>query len=277
MILDGQAVAKVWKSHIKERIDALREQGERMPHLAVVIVGSDPASEIYVQSKARQAKEVGMTSTVIAMESDASEASVYDAIMRLNQDASVDGILVQLPLPKHINTTRIIEAIAVDKDVDGLSAQSIGKLFSGQKGLVACTPKGIMHLLDAYDIECESKVALVIGRSKLVGTPIARLLLDRNATVIQAHSKSKDIEGLIAQADIIVVATGIKGFVSGSWLKPHHIVIDVGIHRDEHGLSGDVQKGVDHVRYITPVPKGVGPMTIAALLENTLEAREGHE
>lgn len=269
-ILDGFNTAKQCRLKIKQEVESITG---RKPGLTVVIVGNDPASQTYVASKEKQAAEVGFVSKVVALDVDTSEEALIEVIEKLNSDISVDGILVQLPLPKHINEDRIIETIAPSKDVDGLHPLNVGYLELNQANLVPCTPKGIMTLIDHYDIELEGKRALVIGRSRLVGKPIATLLLQRNATVTIAHSKTKDLDTLIQQHDIIVVAIGQKEFIKASQLKKEHILIDVGIHRSEGKLYGDVEKkAYEKVAYATPVPKGVGPMTIISLLENTLSA-----
>lgn len=269
-ILDGFNTAKQCRLKIKQEVESITG---RKPGLTVVIVGNDPASQTYVASKKKQAAEVGFVSKVVALDVDTSEEALIEVIEKLNSDISVDGILVQLPLPKHINEDRIIETIAPSKDVDGLHPLNVGYLELNQANLVPCTPKGIMTLMDHYDIELEGKRALVIGRSRLVGKPIATLLLQRNATVTIAHSKTKDLDTLIQQHDIIVVAIGQKEFIKASQLKKEHILIDVGIHRYEGKLYGDVEKkAYEKVAYATPVPKGVGPMTIISLLENTLSA-----
>lgn len=273
-MLDGKLVASSVKDKIKEEVSDLVSQGKRLPKLSVVIVGEDPASKTYVASKARQCKEVGFDSVTIRLPESSTQEEVLEAVTQLNQDDSVDGILVQLPLPKHMSEDLIIDAISPSKDVDGLHPLNMGYLQINRNAPVACTPKGIIALLDYYNIELEGASCLVIGRSRLVGKPVAGLLTNRNATVTIAHSRSKDLEGLIASHDIIVVAVGIPHFVKASSLKEHHIVVDVGIHRGENGLIGDVE-GAGDAAFLSPVPGGVGPMTIASLLSNTLEAYYG--
>lgn len=269
--LDGKEVAKDLKSKIKQSVSELVVAGKRVPKLSVIIVGKDPASETYVASKARQCKEVGMESETIHFDADIEEEVLIAEIDRLNQDSNVDGILVQLPLPKHMNDDNVLDSINPKKDVDGLHPLNMGYLQNNRKAPRPCTPKGIITLLDYYNIELEGARVLVIGRSRLVGKPVAGLFTNRNATVTLAHSRTKDIKGLIKDHDIIVVAVGIPHFVKKEMLLPHHIVVDVGIHRTEEGLIGDVEE-VLHTQYSSPVPGGVGPMTIASLLENTLEA-----
>lgn len=273
MLMDGFSVAKQVRMNIKNQVDNLKESGKRVPMLSVVIVGEDPASKTYVASKARQCEEVGFLSQVIALDEDISQQEMELKIQELNDNDRVDGILVQLPLPNHLDENRIIETINPNKDVDGLHPINVGLLELGQKGFIPCTPKGIITLLKAYDVDLEGKRVLVIGRSRLVGKPVASLLLRENATVTIAHSKTKDLKERILESDIVVVAIGRKEFVSVDMLKKEHIVVDVGIHRHEGKLYGDVEKAAyEYVAMSTPVPKGVGPMTIASLLENTLEA-----
>lgn len=275
MLLDGKIVAKELKLDLKEKVSKLK----RKPHLAVVLVGNDPASETYVNSKRKQTEALGMISTVIHTDESLSQNDLLDIVDKLNNDDTVDGILVQLPLPKHIDASIIIERIDVNKDVDGLHPLNVGYLRNDKPNLIPCTPKGIMTLLKYYEIELSGKNALVIGRSQLVGKPISSLLMKENATVTVAHSKTRKIDQLIANSDIIVVAIGVKEMIKASQLREDQVVIDVGIHRDENGLTGDVEKAAyDKVQYITPVPGGVGPLTIASLLENTYIAymkREG--
>lgn len=275
MLLDGKIVAKELKLDLKEKVSKLK----RKPHLAVVLVGNDPASETYVNSKKKQTEALGMISTVIHTDESLSQNDLLDIVDKLNNDNTVDGILVQLPLPKHIDASIIIERIDVNKDVDGLHPLNVGYLRNDIPNLIPCTPKGIMTLLKYYEIEISGKNALVIGRSQLVGKPISSLLMKENATVTVAHSKTRNIDQLIANSDIIVVAIGVKEMIKASQLREDQVVIDVGIHRDENGLTGDVEKAAyDKVQYITPVPGGVGPLTIASLLENTYIAymkREG--
>ncbi|NLC64181.1 MAG: bifunctional 5,10-methylenetetrahydrofolate dehydrogenase/5,10-methenyltetrahydrofolate cyclohydrolase [Erysipelothrix sp.] len=269
MLLDGKKIAKEIKENLKKEIDLL----EKKPHLAVVLVGNDPASLTYVNSKKKQSEALGMISTVIKLEASTTTEALLEVVHTLNDDPNVHGILVQLPLPKHIDTNIIVDAIDVKKDVDGLTPLNVGYLRNDRAKLVPCTPKGIMTLLDKYEIELSGKNVLVIGRSQLVGKPIANLLMARNATVTQAHSKTQNLNKFIENSDIIVVAIGRKEMIKAEDLKENQIVIDVGIHRDDKGLVGDVEKrAYDKVRYITPVPGGVGPMTLVSLFENTLIA-----
>lgn len=274
MRLDGNKVANELKDTIKKRI----KDYARQPHLVVILVGDDPASVTYVNSKKRQCENVGMKSTVKVFDSSISQEFLLEEIDKLNRDEMVDGILVQLPLPNHINSNVVVSKIDVNKDVDGLHPLNVGLLVNDKPNMIPCTPKGIISILDYYDIELEGKSALVIGRSQLVGKPIASLLLSRNATVTIAHSKTQNLSHLVENNDIIVVAVGIKEFLKEHQLNSKHIVIDVGIHREGKKLLGDVERSAyDKVKAATPVPGGVGPMTIASLLENTLIAYERKE
>lgn len=274
MRLDGNKVANELKDTIKKRI----KDYARQPHLVVILVGDDPASVTYVNSKKRQCENVGMKSTVKVFDSSISQEFLLEEIEKLNRDEMIDGILVQLPLPNHINSNVVVSKIDVNKDVDGLHPLNVGLLVNDKPNMIPCTPKGIISILDYYDIELEGKNALVIGRSQLVGKPIASLLLSRNATVTIAHSKTQNLSHLVENNDIIVVAVGIKEFLKEHQLNSEHIVIDVGIHREGKKLLGDVERSAyDKVKAATPVPGGVGPMTIASLLENTLIAYERKE
>ena len=272
-LMDGKKTAEERTLKLKEKIDVLKENKQRVPGLAVVLVGDDPASEIYVNSKARQSKKIGMEAMTIQLNSEISQEDLIKEIEVLNTQADVDGILVQLPLPKHLDEAVIINTISPMKDVDGLHLENIGLLEIGTPRFIPCTPLGIINLLEEYNYEFEGKDALVIGRSRLVGNPIATLLKNKNMTVTQAHSRTKKLEDKIKANDLIVVAAGVKGLVSASMLDERHVVVDVGMHRGDDELFGDVDKeAYDKVTLITPVPKGVGPMTIVSLLENTMLA-----
>lgn len=278
-ILYGDICAKGIKDNIREEITKLKNDNQRIPNLAVILVGEDPASQTYVASKQRQAEEVGMISTTLYLSDTISQRELIEYIEKYNNDSNIDGILLQLPLPKHLNEKEIINHINPEKDVDGLTRLNMGKLILDEEGLVPCTPKGIISLIKYYNIELEGKNVLVIGRSALVGKPIAQLLLRENATVTTAHSKTKNLETLIGNYDIVVVAIGKAEFIQANWLNSDQIIIDVGIHRLDKTLVGDVDKtAYTKVKAMTPVPKGVGPMTIASLLENTLIAyKENHK
>ena len=267
-ILDGKNLAKEITENIKKQVENL----EIKPKLAVILVGNNPSSEIYVKNKQKKALELGFESIILPLSEDISEENLLEHIYILNEDTSINAILVQLPLPKHINKQRILEAIEPIKDVDGFTSYNFGRLALGYKPYaIACTPKGIIKILDKYNIELEGKNVLVIGRSNIVGKPISILLQQKNATVTMAHSKTKELENLILSSDIIVSAVGKPNTITK--VPENVIIIDVGINRTEEGLKGDVNFDIasKSAAYITPVPGGVGPMTIAMLMENTLE------
>ena len=248
--------------------------------LAVILVGDDPASATYVRSKEKACKSVGMEAAMIEMDRTATTEDVLRAVKTCNEDADVDGILVQLPLPAHIDQNKVIAAIDPNKDVDGLTPVNAGKLLLGQKGLVPCTPKGVMAMLASIGLtDLSKKRAVVVGRSILVGKPLALLLQAKNATVTVVHSQTVDPEKICHEADIVVVAIGVPNFITKGWIKKGAVVIDVGINRVDGKLVGDVdfESVKDKASYISPVPKGVGPMTVCMLLSNTLEAYERRE
>ncbi|WP_159649993.1 bifunctional 5,10-methylenetetrahydrofolate dehydrogenase/5,10-methenyltetrahydrofolate cyclohydrolase [Erysipelothrix aquatica] len=275
--LDGLHVSKEIRKQIAQEVSEITMQGNRAPSLTVILVGNDPASETYVNSKMKQARAVGMTSNTIRLEENTSEDDVLRHIHALNDDADVDGILVQLPLPKHINEDIIVDAISPRKDVDGLHPINVGLLEIKRPQFISCTPKGIMRLLNWYHIDVTGKRALVIGRSRLVGKPIATLLTHADATVTLAHSRTQNLDALIQESDIVVVAIGKPNFIKASQVQSHQVLVDVGIHRIDGKIVGDVDpEAYEKVAYATPVPKGVGPMTIASLLENTLQAYRAH-
>lgn len=270
IILDG----KMLRDKIFERLKAKLDKMQQKPTLAVILVGENPASQIYVRNKKKTAEKLGINSLSIEYPSDISEEELLNKIKELNSDEKVTAILVQLPLPAHINKNRIIDAILPQKDVDGLTPYNLGKLFSGEEPYVyPCTPKGILLLLDEYNIKLEGKNIVVVGRSNLVGKPVAQMLLKRNATVTMCHSHTKNLSEITKTADIIVSAVG-KKVIGEKMLKSDCVVIDVGIFRDENGkISGDVdfENVSKTAAYISPVPGGVGPMTIASLMLNTVE------
>lgn len=272
-MIDGRAVARAFKEEIAARTQELIAQGIQ-PHLAVVLVGENPASQVYVRNKENACIKAGIRSTVIRLEQDCTQEELENTVTALNQDVSVHGILVQLPLPKHLDEARVLRLIDPDKDVDGFHAMNSGRLMNGQPGFVPCTPLGVMELLKAYDIPVAGKHAVVIGRSNIVGKPMAMLLLAANATVTICHSRTQNLAELTRQADILVAAVGRAGFVTADMVKPGAAVIDVGINRVDGQIVGDVDyAAVSEVAgYITPVPGGVGQMTIALLLANTLDA-----
>ncbi|MCH5233173.1 MAG: bifunctional methylenetetrahydrofolate dehydrogenase/methenyltetrahydrofolate cyclohydrolase FolD [Muribaculaceae bacterium] len=275
MIISGTDLAKEIKNDVKHRVEVAVEKYGRPPHLVVILVGEDPASQSYVKGKGKDAVEVGFKSTTITKPDTISEEELLNLIDDLNKDNSIDGILVQLPLPSHINEDKVIAAIDRNKDVDGFHPANVASLWLKQKCVYPCTPKGIIKLLDKAGIEIQGKKAVVIGRSNIVGLPVSKLLLDRNATVTIAHSKTQNLPDVSKEADILVVAIGKPRFVTADMVKPGAAVIDVGVNRDpETGkLCGDVdfENCKDLADYITPVPGGVGPMTRACLMENTLE------
>jgi len=278
-IIYGSELSKKIKAGIKEKVEQIVSQGKRTPTLAVVLVGDNPASLSYVKGKDKACHEVGFGSKMITLKEETTEAELKEVIDSLNQDETVDGILVQMPLPRHLDENKIILMIDPAKDVDGLHPVNVGNLYLGLDGFVPCTPLGIMEMIKEANVSFEGKNAVVIGRSKLVGTPVARLLMNENCTVTMCHSRTKDIEKICSEADILIAAIGKPKKVTKEWVKDGACVIDVGINRVDGKLVGDVDfedvKGKAAV--ITPVPKGVGPMTITMLLSNTLKAYERKE
>lgn len=273
-IIDGKAISLAIKDEVKAQIPELEAKYGRKPCLCVIIVGENPASQVYVRNKVKAAEYVGMKSLLLRLPEETPEAELLATIARLNADDEVDGILVQLPLPKHISEDKVIDAIAKEKDVDGFHVLNVGSLWIGDKCIVPCTPKGCIHLIKSTGIDIKGKLAVVVGRSNIVGKPVAKLLLDENATVVIAHSRTADLKALTLQADILVVAVGKENVVTADMVKPGAVVIDVGMNRNAEGkLCGDVDyAGVSEVAgWITPVPGGVGPMTIAMLMKNTVE------
>ena len=274
IVIDGKQMAKRKREELREQVNILKSEGRREPSLAVILVGDDPASKTYVNGKVKACADTGIRSSLIMLPSDVTEQELLDNIQQLNQDESIDGVLVQLPLPKHISTEKVINTIAPEKDVDAFHPENVAQLWNGKAQLTPCTPQGIMYMLQEENIEIDGKMAVVVGRSNIVGKPIAKLLLDRNATVVIAHSHTRDLRAVTKMADILVVAVGKKHCIDSSHVKEGAVVIDVGINRGEDGkLYGDVnfEEVKSVARYITPVPGGVGPMTIAMLMENTLK------
>ena len=273
IMIDGRKVAADWKEKIRIQTEGLIGKGV-VPHLAVVLVGENPASQVYVRNKENACIKAGIRSSVIRLEETCSQQELESVVTGLNEDRSVHGILVQLPLPKHLDEARVLALIDPDKDVDGFHAMNSGKLMNGQKSFVPCTPLGVMKLLEAYQIPVEGKHAVVIGRSNIVGKPMAMLLLAQNATVTICHSRTANLADITRQADILVAAVGRANFVTADMVKPGAVVIDVGINRVDGKIVGDVdaQQVGEAAAYLTPVPGGVGQMTIAMLLSNTLEA-----
>jgi methylenetetrahydrofolate dehydrogenase (NADP+)/methenyltetrahydrofolate cyclohydrolase len=275
ILIDGKAIAQALRSDVAAGVRRFRELHARAPALHVVLVGEDPASAVYVRNKEKAVVEAGMLGQVHRLPASTSDRDLHELIARLNRDPSVDGILVQLPLPKHIPVDPILESVDPAKDVDGFHPVNVGKLWSGRAALVPCTPRGCLHLLRTAKVPLEGVRALVVGRSNIVGKPMAALLLGAHATVTLAHSKSRDLAARCREADVLIVAAGQPRMVQGSWIKPGATVIDVGMHRGEDGkLCGDVDfaSASAVAGAITPVPGGVGPMTIAMLLDNTLRA-----
>ncbi|TRW97514.1 bifunctional methylenetetrahydrofolate dehydrogenase/methenyltetrahydrofolate cyclohydrolase FolD [Paracoccus sp. M683] len=272
-LIDGKGFAAGLRARIAEGVAAMAQQGIT-PGLAVVLVGEDPASQVYVRSKGKMTREVGMNSYEHRLPADTSQADLLALVETLNADPAVNGILVQLPLPGHMDEEAVINAILPEKDVDGFTVLNVGRLATGQKAMVPCTPLGCLMMLRDHLGSLSGLNAVVIGRSNIVGKPMAQLLLRDSATVTIAHSRTRDLPGLCRNADILVAAVGRANFVQGDWIKPGATVIDVGINRTDDGLVGDVDfAAAEQVAgAITPVPGGVGPMTIACLLANTLTA-----
>lgn len=276
-IIDGKSIAKELRASLAPRVAALKEQGIT-PGLTVIVVGDDPASAIYVRNKERACVKLGMNSQVLRFPAETTQEEILNTVRLLNQDDSVHGILVQLPLPRHIDEQAVLRAIDPDKDVDGFHAMNAGRLMNGELGFVACTPKGVMRLLEVSGVELDGKNAVVVGRSNIVGKPMALLLLQKNCTVTIAHSHTKDLAAVTRSADILVVAVGRAGFITGDMIKPGAAVMDVGINRVDGKVVGDVdfESAKEVASCITPVPGGVGAMTIAMLMENTVEAAENY-
>ena len=276
IIIDGKKISQEIKDELKEKVTALNAEGKQVA-LAVIQVGNDPASCVYVNNKKKACAYIGIESISYELPEETTESELLALVEKLNEDDSVHGILVQLPVPKHINADKIIKTISPKKDVDGFHPQNVGNLVIGEKGFVSCTPAGIIELLKRNNIEIAGKNCVVIGRSNIVGKPMALLMLRENATVTIAHSKTQNLKELCKTADILIVAIGKPQFITADYVKKGAVVIDVGIHRDENNkLCGDVAYAeVEPIASaITPVPGGVGPMTIAMLMHNCVEAME---
>jgi methylenetetrahydrofolate dehydrogenase (NADP+) / methenyltetrahydrofolate cyclohydrolase len=273
-VIDGKQVSAEVRARVAAEVSEFVAGGGRVPVLATVIVGEDPASEVYVANKHRACEEAGMESVHFGLPEDTSQDNLLALVADLGADDSVDGILVQLPVPAHIDPDAVVAGIEPDKDVDGLSPVSAGLLAGGNPGMVPCTPAGVIELIDQAGAELSGAEAVIVGRSKLVGRPLISLLLDRNATVTACHSRTRDLSGVCRRADVLIAAVGVPELIGADFVKPGAVVIDVGINRTEDGLVGDVDfESVSGVAAaITPVPGGVGPMTIAMLLSNTLRA-----
>ena len=275
VVISGKELATLRRSQMKEQVASFETKYGRVPHLAVILVGEDPGSVSYVTGKEKACIEIGIGNITLRKPDNITQSELLDIINSLNKDDSVDGILVQLPLPKHMDSDFIINAIVPEKDVDGFHPQNVASLYLKQPGIVSCTPKGIMEILDYAGIEIEGKRAVVIGRSNIVGMPVSKLLLDRNATVTICHRRTKTISEVTKEADILIAAVGKPLFVKEDMVKEGAVVIDVGVNRNEETkkLCGDVdfENVKSHTSYITKVPGGVGPMTITCLMENTIE------
>ena len=274
-IISGKLLSQELKDNMKEQLLSFESKYDRVPHLVVILVGNNPSSISYVTGKEKACNYVGIKNTTIRLDENVTEEELLELIYKLNNDDLVDGILVQLPLPKHIHEEKVIEAISVEKDVDGFHPQNVANLWLKKKCMYPCTPKGIIKLLEKANVEIAGKNAVVIGRSNIVGLPISKLLLDKNATVTICHSKTKDLKAVTKNADILIVAIGKAKFVNGDMVKDGAVVIDVGVNRGEDGkLCGDCDFDSVSLKasYITPVPGGVGPMTIAMLMNNIVKA-----
>ncbi len=272
-IIDGKELSKEVRREVKVEVAALKAVHGVVPHLVVVLVGSDPASESYVRAKERACVRAGMLSTIIRKDDDIEEKELLDIVTKLNEDPSVHGVLVQLPVPKHIDENKVIDAIDISKDVDGFHPLNVAYMHMGRKAILPATPKGILTMLKSINMELKGKDALIIGRSNIVGKPAAMLLMGEHATVTIAHSRTKNLKEKCLQADIIVAAVGRPNTVTADMVKEGVVIIDVGVNRVDGKLVGDVdfENVKDKASYITPVPGGVGPMTIASLLQNTVE------
>ena len=271
MLLSGKELSKKIKESIKTTIDCLHAEGRRIPGLVTILVGDNSASKVYVANKEKACEEVGIFNDIVTLPEDATEEELLYMINYYNNNTAIDGILVQLPLPKHINTENVLKAINPKKDVDGFHPENVAKLWLGQECIKPCTPQGIMQLIDETGINLCGKQVVVVGRSNIVGLPIAKMCLDRNATVTICHSKTKDLHTITSKADVLIVAVGKPNFINNKYTKHNAIIIDVGINRVDGKLCGDVDFNSASIKasYITPVPGGVGPMTIANLLLNT--------
>lgn len=274
MILDGKELSKKIKTQLKLEVETLKNKTGKTPKLAVVLVGDDPASAIYVKNKKNACKFVGITSEVKVLDKSTTQTELESVLSTLNSDKTVNGILLQLPLPNGLNERQALNCINPQKDVDGLTTVNMGKLLTNEQGLTPCTPTGIMELFNEYNINLDGKHVVIINRSLLVGKPLEQLLLHKNATVTICHSHTKNIESLTKNADIIVTAVGKKNFLTKSMVKKNATIIDVAIVRDENGICGDAdfKSLTKKAEFITPVPGGVGPLTIAMLLKNTIKA-----
>ena len=279
-ILDGKLLAEMIKAELRQKVSVIKAERGWVPGIAVILVGDDPASHVYVKNKLKYAEDLGVAAFSFYLEADTTEFVLLEQLERLNQDPIIDGILIQLPLPKHINANRVLAKIAVDKDIDGFHAENIGKLALKQPGLHPCTPKGIMTLLKYYVGDILGANAVVVGASNIVGRPMALELLNAGCTVTICHRSTRNLQEETRRADILVVAAGVPHLIDASMVKPGAIVVDVGIHRLDSGkLTGDVdfESVAPIAAWISPVPGGVGPMTIATLMQNLVLASKAHD
>ncbi len=276
-MLYGKETGGALRQEVADRVEEIRAAGGTVPGLAVVVVGENPASRLYVRSKRRACKRAGLYSRKVALPGDTTREALLKAIADLNHDPLIHGILVQLPLPPHIDSQEVLQTILPIKDVDGFHPENVGRLHIGLPCHKPCTPAGVMELLKRYEIDCTGKQAAVIGRSNIVGKPMASLLTEANATVTVCHSRTSNIEAIVGEADILVSAIGLPNFVKGAWIKQDAVVVDVGQNTVDGVLLGDIEydEASTKASYITPVPGGVGPMTVAILLQNTLRACSG--
>ncbi|MCI8488530.1 MAG: bifunctional methylenetetrahydrofolate dehydrogenase/methenyltetrahydrofolate cyclohydrolase FolD [Clostridia bacterium] len=275
-IIDGKAIAERVRADVRKKAEAFAAKKGRGVGLAVILAGENPASKIYVRNKIKACEDAAIKSFSYELPAETPENKIIELVQALNEDKNIDGILVQLPLPEGVNEKRVLEHVAPHKDVDGFHAMNAGNLMLGNPCLAACTPQGCIELIRSAGVEIEGKNAVVVGRSNIVGKPMAMLLLQNNATVTIAHSRTQDLKSVTSRADILVAAVGIKEFITGDMIKSGAVVIDVGMNRHDGKLYGDVNFGeaCEKASYITPVPGGVGPMTIAMLLSNTVAAAE---
>ncbi len=275
-IIDGKAIAERVRADVRKKAEAFAAKKGRGVGLAVILAGENPASKIYVRNKIKACEDAAIKSFSYELPAETPESKIIELVQALNEDKNIDGILVQLPLPEGVNEKRVLEHVAPHKDVDGFHAMNAGNLMLGNPCLAACTPQGCIELIRSAGVEIEGKNAVVVGRSNIVGKPMAMLLLQNNATVTIAHSRTQDLKSVTSRADILVAAVGIKEFITGDMIKSGAVVIDVGMNRHDGKLYGDVNFGeaCEKASYITPVPGGVGPMTIAMLLSNTVAAAE---
>lgn len=278
-IIDGRAVAQEVKNQVKEFVNKKVNEGKRVPKIASILVGNDGGSIYYINSQEKVALSLGLLFDKILLDENIKEEELIKLIDKLNNDDTVDGIMIQVPLPKHINEKKVVESISPLKDIDCLTTESVGKLYTGEKGFIPCTPNSVMHLIKSLGVDIKGKEAVVLGRSNIVGKPVSQLLLNENATVTICHSKTKDLQEVCKRADILVVAIGKPKFVDDNFVKEGAIVIDVGTSSVNGKITGDVDfdKVIDKASYVTPVPGGVGALTTTLLIKNACEAMDNNE